>query len=157
MMSGSCRKNARRAEEKVKPNLSLDLHLVHPLELVLDRVLDRADVDLGLIELVEAGIERGRLAATGRTGHQRQAVRRVDRLDQVLRLPLVQAQAGQVERDGRLVQDSHDHLFAVDRGDRVDAEVDPLVAGPQGDGAVLGDCASRRCPSSPGPSSARRS
>ena len=29
-----------------QPDLGLDLDLVHPLELVLDRVLDRADVDL---------------------------------------------------------------------------------------------------------------
>ena len=31
------------------------------------------------------------------------------------------------------------HLLAVDRGHGVDAKVDPLVAGPQGDGAVLGN------------------
>ena len=43
------------------------------------------------------------------------------------------------EGDRPLVEDSHDHLLAVDGGDRVDAEVDPLVAGPQRDGAVLRD------------------
>ena len=64
-----------------QPDLSLDLHLVHSLELVLDRVFDRADIDLGLVELVEARIERRRLAAAGGSGHQCQAVGRLDRLD----------------------------------------------------------------------------
>ena len=47
-------------------DLRLDLDLVHPLELVLDRVLDRADVRLRLVEQVQAGVERGALAAAGR-------------------------------------------------------------------------------------------
>ena len=53
----------RRGERE--PDLGLDLNLVHPLELVLDRVFDGADIDLGLVELVQAGIERRRLAAAG--------------------------------------------------------------------------------------------
>ena len=36
------------------------------------------------------------------------------------------------------VEDSHDHLLAVDGGHGADAEVDALVPGLQGDGAVLG-------------------
>ena len=56
---------------------------------------------------------------------------------QVLRLPLVQAKACQVERDRPLVENSHDHLFAVDGRNGVHAKIDPLVAGAQGDGTVL--------------------
>ena len=74
-----------------QPDLGLDHDLVHALEFVLDRVFDRADVDRGLVQQVEAGVERRRLAAAGRPGHQHQAVRSVDRLDQVVRLPLVES------------------------------------------------------------------
>ena len=50
----------------------------------------------------------------------------MNRLEQVGGLPLVESQAGQVERNGILVENSHDHLLAVDGGNRVDAEVTRL-------------------------------
>ena len=54
----------RRAERQL-PRL-VDLHLVHQLDLVLDRVLDRHDVAVHALDQLERRIERRRLAAARR-------------------------------------------------------------------------------------------
>ena len=64
-------------------------------------------------------------------------MRHLDRFDQVFRLSLIEAQAGQLMRRGSFVEDTHDHLFAVDGRHGVDAEIDALVAALQRDRAVL--------------------
>ena len=120
-------------------DLRLHLDLIDSLELVLDGVFDRADVRVGFVQLVQAGVQRGALAAAGRAGHKHQTVRHLDRFDQVLRLPFVESQAGKFDGNGSLVEDSHDHLLAVDGGHGADAEIDALYAGFHGDGAVLRD------------------
>ena len=51
-------------------DLRVDLDLAHPLQLVLDRVLDGDDVLLRRVDLVQRGIEGGGLAAAGRAGDQ---------------------------------------------------------------------------------------
>ena len=63
----------RRRERE--PGLRVDLHLVDAGQPVLDRVLDRDDVAVGLVERVERRVERGRLSRTGRAGHEDRAVR----------------------------------------------------------------------------------
>ena len=118
-------------------DLALDLNLVHSLELVFDGIFNRADVGLRVVQQVQARIQRRALAASRWARHQGQAVGHADRFGKVGRLPFGEAQAGQVKRDRSLVEDSHDHLFAVDRRHRVDAEVNAFVSRFQGDRAVL--------------------
>ena len=45
-----------------------------PRELVLDRILDGEDVEVRLVDLVQARVERGRLAGAGRAGDEDDAV-----------------------------------------------------------------------------------
>ena len=50
-----------------QPALGVDRHLVDAVDAVLDRVLDRDDVDVGLRDLVHARVQRRRLARARRT------------------------------------------------------------------------------------------
>jgi hypothetical protein len=50
------------------------VNLVDAVKMHLDRILHRADVDRRGVERCERGVERGRLAAPGRSGRQHQAV-----------------------------------------------------------------------------------
>ena len=59
-----------------QPDLRFDLHLVDPLNVVLNRILDRDDHSLGLIQVSQRRVKGGRFAAAGRSGHQQDAVRR---------------------------------------------------------------------------------
>ena len=56
--------------------LLVDLDLVDRREDVLDRVLDRHDVAVGVVDLGERGVERRGLAAAGRAGADHHAERR---------------------------------------------------------------------------------
>ena len=70
---------AERGSE-IEPDFVAHRDLVDAGQLVLDRVLDRHDVVLRVVQLLEHGVERGRLAGTGRAGDENHSVRRVDRL-----------------------------------------------------------------------------
>ena len=52
----------------------IHLDLVDAGHLVLDRFLDRDDFPVGLVHVVQARVERGRLSRTRRTGHQDDSV-----------------------------------------------------------------------------------
>ena len=56
---------AQRARER-EPDLRLDVHLVDALNLVLDRILGGEDVEVRLVDPVDARVERRRLAGAGR-------------------------------------------------------------------------------------------
>src|SRR5262249_58067688 len=59
---------------KGEPGLAVHPDLVDPVQLVLDGVLDRDDVLVDLVELLESRVERCRLTGTGRTGDEDGAV-----------------------------------------------------------------------------------
>ena len=54
------------------------LHLVEPPDLELHRILDRDDVRLVVVDGVQEGIQRRRLAAAGGAGHQHRAAGALD-------------------------------------------------------------------------------
>src|SRR3990172_22743 len=58
---------AEAARER-EPLLLVDRNLRDPAELVLDRVFDRDDLVFDRLDLGQRRVERGRLAAAGRTG-----------------------------------------------------------------------------------------
>ncbi len=63
---------------EIEADVALHRHLVDAGELVLDGVLDGDDVVFRAVQLLEDGIERGRLAGAGRAGDEDHPVRRVD-------------------------------------------------------------------------------
>ena len=107
-----------------QPGLGIGLHLVDAGQAVLDRVLDRDHVDLGLVDQVQRGVERGRLTRSGRAGDQEHAVRLDVGLAPLLEVRLLEAEVGQLQHGGRVVQDSHDDLLAPHDGQARHAKVD---------------------------------
>ena len=91
-MSGSCRRMACRPLAKVsQPHPLVDLDLVDPGHLVLDRVLQRDHIDVGPDHGGQAGVQRRGLARPGRPGDQHQPLRLGQR--PLERLPVVVGQA----------------------------------------------------------------
>ena len=105
-------------------DLRLHLELVDQRQVVLDRVLDRADVVLHRADGVQRGVERGRFSAAGRPGHQDDAVGGVDVLPEDAQHVLGKAQVFEVQRDGAGIEHADDGLFAVRGGEGAHAEVD---------------------------------
>ena len=56
-------------------DVGLDHHLIDAGQLVFNRILDRDDLLIGLVDDVETGVERGGLTRTSRAGNQQDAIR----------------------------------------------------------------------------------
>ena len=126
---------AREAE----PALEVDLDLVDAGRLVLDRILDRHQHAPFVVEHVERGVERRRLARAGRADGENRAVRLPDRsLECRLRIR-PHAEIGEAEAAvvGGPAHDPEDDLLAVGRRQHRAAEVHRLAADEDGHAAVL--------------------
>ena len=131
-----------------QPRLQVRLHLVDPLELVLDGIFHGDDVDLGRPAPADHRVERRRLARAGRTRHQDHPLRLAERALEDRRLRVGEPQRCEPGHGGRAEQ-PHDDLFAEVRGQRRDANVAPLTSVLHFDAAVLrqsplGDVQSRQ-------------
>ena len=122
-------------------DLFIDLDLVDALDVILDRVLERDEVHVTGVDLVDHAVHGGGLTASGRADDQNNAVA-------VLQQVLDGSQALFGEADGLegdaaagLIQQTADDLFAVDRGQGRDTEVDVLVLDADIEAAVLRDAA----------------
>ena len=101
------------AQERAQPgrerqvDLRVDRGLRDAVELVLDRILDGEDVEVGRVDLGQAGVERRRLAGAGRAGDEDDAVRPVDELVHLAQVIVAEADVGEVEQ----------HRLAVEQTD----------------------------------------
>src|SRR3989475_472193 len=86
------------------------------LQLVLDRILDGHDVEVGPVDLAQRRVERGGLAGAGRAGDEDDPVRPVDDRLHDAELLLVHPDLGEVEQHRALVEQTHHHPLAVDGG-----------------------------------------
>src|SRR5581483_5682992 len=120
-----------------EPDRRLHVDLVHAEELVLDRILDRDDLLVGRVDLVERTVERRRLAAAGGARDEHHAVRLVDEPVELAERVRREAERVQVHDDARAVEDTEDDALAVERRQRGDAEVDLLAHQAELDAAVL--------------------
>ena len=91
---------AQRGGER-QAGLVVHVHLVDARQVDLGRVLGGRDVDARLVEDVQAGVERHRLAAAGRPGDEDHAVGAVDRIEQRLLLVGLVAERVDAERSPR--------------------------------------------------------
>ncbi len=115
----------------------VDLRLADAVDVVLDRVLDRHDVARAVVDAIERGIERRRLAGAGRTGDEQDAVRLVDQLVDVPLRGRIHAQRVEVEPARLLVEQAqHDALAVPGRNGR-HAHVDRATGDAERDAAVL--------------------
>src|SRR5215208_5519769 len=128
-----------QAAREGQPRLEVDLELVDPGELVLDGVLDRDDVALGLVDLVERGVQGRRLAGAGRPGYEHRAVGAPERRLEELGRRVRHAQRVEPDQRLRLVEDAHHDPLAVHARHRHDARVDRVALHGERYAAVLRD------------------
>ncbi len=113
----------------------------NPLELVLHRVLDGDDLEVGAIDLVERRVEGGGLAGAGGAGDEEDAVRSPDQSLESLRGAAREAEAIEGQEDGGSVEQPHHDGLAVDGRHGGDADVDPPAVRRDPDAPVLGQAA----------------
>ena len=116
----------------------MDGHLHDAVDVVFDRFLGRQQLVLDGVEAPQGGIERGRLAGTGRAGHDDDAVGLVDVLAEVLVDVVGHADVLQVQGDGGAVEHAQHDAFAELGREGGHAEVDHAAGDGQLDAAVLG-------------------
>jgi len=95
--SGSWRRTSAGHGEIVA-DLRLDLHLVDPLQRVLDGVFRRQDLAVGGIEFLQSGVEGRGLAAAGGAGDQQDAVRLGQGLAYLLQGSALKAEGNEIQR-----------------------------------------------------------
>src|SRR5690606_28292666 len=133
-----------RAERRREgqPDLRVDVNLVDPGEVDFRRILGGRDVAVPGVQDIEAGIERDRLTAARRAGHEDHAVRLHQVLEVELLLEILVSESIDAELRARRIEQTADDLLAEQRRAGVDAEVDRAVLGePHLDAAVLRNAA----------------
>ena len=128
-----------RPEDACESKALRDVHmaLVHAGQFVFDGVFGRDDVDVRLVQVLEAGVERRRLARASRPSYEYDAVRLVDGELHRLVGVVVEAERGESWREVGLVEDTHDDLLAVYRREYRHAYVDLLLQRLDLEAAVL--------------------
>ena len=134
-MSGSCRKKARSARAKPSPGLSctltwfvLHVDLVDVRHLNFTGVFDGSDVDLRSVEPVQAGIQRLGFAGSGGARDKHHAVGPLDGVFEQSQVLCFVTQCSQVQLDLTRVEHAHHHLFAKQRGQGADAQIQMLAS-----------------------------
>ena len=128
----------RRPRGEGQPDLRIDVDLVDPVHLVFHRIFDGDDLLVRQVDALERGVERGGFAAAGGAGDQEDAVRQAGEVLHARQHVVVEAEAAQVvEIAGGAIEQAHDDAFAVERGQRGDAEIDFAAEDLDLDAAVL--------------------
>ena len=135
-------KGAQRSAEG-QADLLFELYLVHSLERVFDRVLDRKDVARLAVQPPERRIERRALARAGRSGDQRHAVRARDGRLVVGELPLRETEVRELQQFGMARQQAQHDFLSVNRRKRRDTQVELAIAPVVEDAPVLRQAALR--------------
>ena len=128
MMFGAWRRIERNAAGKGHADVRIHLHLVDAVHLILDRLLDGDDLAVGLVDVIEAGVERARFARTGRAGDEQDAVGQTEQPLEDFLVVAQKSELGQTEHQARFVEHTHDDAFAVIGRDGRDAQIDRLAA-----------------------------
>src|SRR5713226_5512078 len=101
-----------------------DRVLVDVVQLVFHRVLDRDDVLLYVVQIIEGRVQRGGLAAAGGAADQDQSIAVAEQFLEQLQIGLPHAELLDIEDRLILVQHPQHDLFTVDAGQRAEAQVD---------------------------------
>src|SRR6266849_142506 len=143
---GIVAKDGAQAARKGQTLLLVDGNLRDSPDLILDRVFNRDDLVFVVLDLINGGVKRGRLAAAGRPGNEHHPVRLLDVAAEPAQVEFVEAH--HVERKlaelfaHRLfVEHAEYGIFAMDRGHDRNAEVDGARVVLHPETAVLGHAA----------------
>ena len=134
---GILAQNRAQPRSESQPDFRIDLGLADPVDRVFDRILDRQDIALAIVEPAQRGIQRGGLARSGRPGDQDDPVGIGERAAQQLFGRRIEPEVREIEPGVLLVEQAQHHPLARAAGQRRDAHVDQLAAERQSDPPVL--------------------
>ena len=134
---GVLAQNRAQAARERHLDLGVDLGLADAVDVVLDRVLDGQDIAREIVDALERRVQRRRLAGTGGTGDEQDAVRPMHELVHGRLIAIGHAEVRQRQAARLLVEQPHHDALAVPRRDRRDAHVDGAARDAQRDAAVL--------------------
>src|SRR4051812_49010457 len=128
-----------RAEDlgEAQPDVLTHLALVDAGEVVFDRVLGGDDLAVRAVQLVQGAVEGGRLAGTGRAGHQEDAVGAIDDLLERLVVVFLEAEVLNADADAVRPQNTQHAALAVVGRQSTYAEVHVGLVDAELDAAVL--------------------
>ena len=136
---GILAENRAKRCRKRQSTLSHHLHLIDEVKLILNRVLHGRDVATDVLYFVEAGIERCRLAAAGRSSDENDSIgmgkKRAELGDVLLR----KAKVIEAVHHRVFAQQTENHFFSVEERQRADADVEYPVRKCKGNTSVLWD------------------
>ncbi len=121
-----------------QPGLDVHLDLAEARDLVLDRILDRRDDALAVVQHVERRVERRSLAGAGWADGEHGAVRLPDRTREALFRIGAHPELAQPEAGAGAVHDAQHDLLAVRRRQDGDADVHRVAAVSNRHASVLG-------------------
>ena len=113
------------------------MDLNHAGQVKFDRIFDRDDLALTIIEAAEQAVDGGGLTRSGWTGDQHNTVGLLDQLGQSLSIGLGHTQFGELRNAAGLAQQTHDDRFAPGGGQGRDPKVDILTRYADGLAAIL--------------------
>ena len=123
---------------EIQTLVTVHLGLGDAVEGVFDRILNRGDVDAGVVAFGQQGVQGRRLAGAGRARDQNHAVGLGSQLPQGLPSRNVGDQGVQAQLGGAAVEQAHHHLLAAAAGQGAHAEVHLAAPEHPPDPAVLG-------------------
>ena len=74
MMFGAWRRMERNAAGKGHADVGIHLHLVDAVHLIFDRLFDRDDLAIWLVDVIQTRVKRARFAGTSGPGDEQNAV-----------------------------------------------------------------------------------
>ena len=112
---------------KGHPHVRPHLHLIDPGYLVLNRIFHGDDLSVGLVDGVQSGIKRGRLAGTGGSCNQKNAIRH--RYDSLERFLIVgkETKLRQPQAQAFLVEYTHDDTLTMNGGQSGNPQINHLL------------------------------
>ncbi len=128
--------HARQRAREGQPDLGVHLGLRDPVQLILNRVLERNDLARAGIQATEAGIQGGTLAATGGARHKENPVRPRDVGFEQRAMVFREAQVAQVKQHRGRQNADHD-ILAMRRRHHRDAQIVLAASDPHARASVL--------------------
>src|SRR4029453_12532579 len=95
------------------PDLMAPLRLVDPRQVVLDGVFGGDDLDVGPVQLLERGVERGGFSRAGRPLDEKEPFWPLDYLFDPVVVRFVEAELLEVDQRFFLVEDTHHDALPV--------------------------------------------
>ena len=127
-----------QSRRKCHADLRIHLDLVDTGHLIFDRLFHGNDLAVWFVDVVEAGVKRGRLTGTGRASDEENAIRQLDQAFEAFLFLRKKSKLRQTELQTGFIEETHDHGFAMIGRNGRDAKVERLLFDLYLDAPILG-------------------